>query len=133
MAIPSLNPSKLRGVPVGPRRAFETVDPPPGLHGSSRVLGDVTKGVHHRIGVVGAYLHAEVALASGPGPGCRSGSSPCGTGRGRPLRREAEAVIEQAGAHPEDKRRRPGGQHRPQDAVVVRWRRWAVEPGLPPA
>ena len=90
------------------------------------MLRDVAKGVHHGVGVLGADLQAEVALS------LRRvqvviGEALHGVKAGRLEGLEAEPVVEQAGAHPEDKKGIASRQDRPQDAVVVCRRRRAGE------
>ena len=86
------------------------------------MLRDVAKGVHHGVGVLGADLQAEVALGLGRVQ-VVVGEALHGVKAGRPEGLEAEPVVEQAGAHPEDKTGIASRQDRPQNAVVVGRRR----------
>ena len=63
LAIPSLKPIRLRGVPGGPGRAGEAVDAPAHLHAAAGVPGDVAECVQDRVRAARAELEAQVAAA----------------------------------------------------------------------
>ena len=102
-AVPSLKPIRLRGVAcarlvVG--RASEAELRPADGHRAAADPREVAHGVEGDLRVVRAGLDAEVAVAArrvelvaGQGGQVRQ--------RGRPVRREAEAVVEEPGAEAE--------------------------------